>query len=63
MQAATRKLQNLLQKTQYSFSGFGKHLLIQPDHTTPISTKITSYPEPTPPINNSTTTSKTKIKL
>jgi hypothetical protein len=40
MQVATRKLQNLLQKSQYSFSGFGKYLINQLDRTIHISTKI-----------------------
>lgn len=54
MRAITRHLQPLLFNSRYSFSGFGIFLLIQLDHTTPISTKTTSSPKATPPINKST---------
>ena len=62
MRAVSRNIQNLLQKSQYSFSGFGKSTLTQLDHTILISTRTISSQEHTPPINNSTTSSKIKTK-
>ena len=63
MKAVAKNVQSLLKSNQFLFSGFGRFESSQLVPTIPTSTRSTWYPEPTLPINNSTTLSRIRTRL